>query len=147
MVCNGLWEEVQMDTQSAVSGRVRAWLLIKAIDPESAAATIYGSWGTQDGDEYVVIRADVVDCDYNVIVPVDAINDGVLRTVVKEIAGAEGVKTITVSKVLKHNPVPSYLAHGYVSEEEARYAEVNGLPGPDEVGRIMKKSPGDNPWG
>jgi hypothetical protein len=136
-----------MNAQSAVSGRVRAWLLIKAIDPESAAATIYGSWGKQGGDDYVVIRADVVDCDYNVIVPVDAINNGVLRTVVKEIAGIEGIKTITVSKVLQHNPVPSYLAHGYITEVEANYAKEKGLIEPDEVGRIMKNSPGDNPWG
>jgi hypothetical protein len=133
------------------SGRKRAWLLIKTEPQDGApgiAQTIYNSLGEEGESGFVVIRADVVEGEFNIVVPVDANSEDQLEVVVKEIKKIKGVDTITIAKVGVHNPAPTYLAHGFVSYEEKDSAvRKEELPGPDEVGRIMKKSPGDNPWG
>jgi hypothetical protein len=142
-----LEEDPTMGNVYIDTGRIRAWLLIKAREPESAARHIYTSWGDKGENDYVVIRADVVDSDFNIVVPVDALSDDMLREVVKLITDVEGVQTITIARVLNHNPVPTYLAHGFVSVKEEKYAEKEKKPKPDKTGRIKKNSPGDNPWG
>ncbi|NOR89089.1 MAG: hypothetical protein GQ524_02445 [Anaerolineales bacterium] len=132
------------------AGRVRAWLLIKAKDPVAAAQTIFRNWGEsrKNDEDYFVIRADEVDCDYNIVVPVDTDSDPNLQKLVGLITGVDGVKSITVAKVKEYNPLPSYLAHGYISQQEADYAHKNKmLPPDDKPGKIKKNSPGDNPWG
>jgi hypothetical protein len=123
--------------------RVRAWVLIQA-DPE-VAAEIHGSLGAAGGDDYVVVRADVVDYHFNIVVPVDAANEEQLCVAVCEIRKIKGVGATLVIPVTEHNPDPPHKAHGYISEEEA-----NAYWPPDEPdfepGR-QGSSPGGNAWG
>jgi hypothetical protein len=137
-----------MEIEQFDSGRIRAYLLIKSVNPMSVAAKIYKDWGEIGGDEYVVNRADVVYGEFNVVVPVDAISEDKLREVEKDISGIRDVKSITIAKVSHHYPALTYMAHGFVSEQEGNFAKEKKLPLPDEApGRRRKKSPGDNPWG
>jgi hypothetical protein len=122
--------------------RVRAWVLIRA-DPE-VAAQIHEQLGTQGGDDWVVIRADVVDYHFNIVVPVDAANEEKLCVAVCKIRKIKGVGATLVIPVAEHNPRTPNRAHGYISEKEAEEypPEEGGFP----AGRLSR-SPGANAWG
>ena len=71
-------------------GRARAWVLLQVKSPHHAAHDLYDQLKDEGGDSFVVIRADVVDYEYNIVVPVDAESDEVLETVygtIKQITG------------------------------------------------------------
>ena len=140
------------------TGRERGWLLIKTNhdkeekDKIKAAATrIYENWKYQGDEEkedqaYVVMRADVVSGDYDIVIPIDA-PKGKLDKVIGDIEADDGEINYTkVLKVSHHNPAITYLAHGFVSRAEFDKADKDHKH-PDKHGRIMRKSPGDNPWG
>ena len=57
--------------------RVRAWIMAQVDSPHDAAQQLYEEMGNKGDDHYVVIRADVVDYVYNLVIPVDAENWGV----------------------------------------------------------------------
>ncbi len=92
------------------TGRVRAWLLVKAMEPELAQRALSPLTRRRNGlipnDDDVVIRVDIVDCDFNLIVPVDVTGEQSLRMVVGLVFQAEGVKSVTVAKVRAYSPEP-----------------------------------------
>ncbi|MGC9336034.1 MAG: hypothetical protein ACP5JJ_17965 [Anaerolineae bacterium] len=132
-----------MEVRSEGSGRARAWILVQADSPESAAREIYETIGQEDGDRYVLVRADIVDYAYNIVVPVDAENWDVLHGVRRRIQELEGVMETAFVPVMEHVPYPPHLADGYIAEDE-----VGDYTGPEEIkiGR-QRNSPGWNPWG
>lgn len=132
-----------MAVRSEADERARAWILVQADSPASMAREIYETIGQENGDSYVLVRADVVDYAYNIVVPVDAENWDVLHGVHRRIQELRGVMRTALVPVVEHIPYPPHLADGYITEEEAgRYA------GPEKIkiGR-QRNSPGWNPWG
>lgn len=132
-----------MAQERAENGRVRAWVLVWADDPERWAQELYEALGHEGGDEYVLVRADVIEpfYGYNVVVPVDARDDSTLDSVVDTFPNPEAVRRMAVRRVEVHNPYPPQDASGYVTEEEAEVGAEDV-----KVGR-QDKSPGLNPWG
>ena len=134
------------------TGRVRAWILVQAQSPQAAARKLYDALGHKGGDSFVVIRADIVDHNYNVMVPVDAESWEVVDEVhdkIRELTGAE--ETLAV-RVVKHIPFPPHVAHGFVDPEEAEVTPFVS-PEPGKAGRVkpevgrLGNSPGHNAWG
>ena len=124
------------------SERVRAWVMVKSADAIQAAEAL-SAYFTQGGDQYVLVRADVVEGEANLIVPVDAESQAALDTVVEIIRGATGDTSPIVAKVVSHFPDPPHRAHTFVTEDELRRDPV---PEYTPHGR-HPKSPGRNGWG
>jgi hypothetical protein len=127
----------------AENGRVRAWVLVWADDPVGVAEELYEELRYEGEDEYVVVRADVVESfyGYNIVIPVDAQDQGSLDLVLKKIRNPKAVKRMAVLRVETHNPYPPQDASGYVTEGEAEAGDEDV-----KVGR-QDNSPGLNPWG
>lgn len=129
-----------METES---GRVRAWVLIRTESPAAAAHQLYEELGQEGGDSFVLVRADVVDYHYNIVVPVDAENWDVLQDLVCSIQKLTGARETAIVRVVEHIPYPPHLADGYITPEEAElYTDTEGM----KVGR-QRNSPGMNAWG
>ena len=125
-----------------VNERMRAWVLIQA-NPE-VAEQLYEALGYEGDDDYVVVRADVVETTeygFNVVVPVDARDEEQLSIAIGKIQEIAGVSGTVVLRVTQHIPVPPHLAHGFITEQEARDGKVS-----PEFGRLGS-SPGGNAWG
>ena len=123
-------------------GRSRAWVLLRVKAPEEAAGALYSQFGLAGGDDFVVVRADIVDHDFDIVVPVDAANDEVLSDVICKIYKVTGGTELLVLKVRQHIPLIPHTADGWVTAEEYD-------ADPDEcvsIGR-QQKSPGANAWG
>ena len=127
------------------TSRARAWVLVKAKAPEAAARKLYDALGDQGGDRWVVVRADIVDHEYNVMIPVDAQNKDALDEVHQKIQQEMGSTDTLMIPVSKHIPFPPHIAHGFVHADEAAVRPFDGPKGP-EVGRLGN-SPGLNAWG
>jgi hypothetical protein len=123
------------------NGRVRAWILIRTESPEAVAHQLYERLGHEGGDSFVLIRADVVDYHYNIVVPVDAENWDVLQDLFSKVQKLTGAGETAIARVVKHIPFPPHVAHGFVTEEEAAAGGID-----TEVGRLGA-SPGHNAWG
>ncbi len=136
--------------------RVRAWVLIRvevapgAEPPYAEAQRVYDVLGYKQGQEYepwtksVVVRAEVVDYHYNIVVPVDAESLEALQYLVCEIQKLTGATQTAVLRVLAPpNPFPPHAADGYITREEAGEYDDDGQV---IVGR-QRTSPGVNPWG
>ena len=125
--------------------RIRAWVLVQAEGAQEVADRIQ-ALDPRKGDEFVVIRADVVEgpdgYPHNIIVPVDAKNRGKLTDVVEMIRAVDGVSEAVELRAEKHHPDPPHDAQGYVTVEEA----VVGRDKAIKPGR-QGASPGANPWG
>ena len=154
-----------MEDQENVYERARAWVLVKAGNPRkfaNALAAEYRDHGRGHefglgGDELVVVRADVVDGEKNVVIPVDAMSDEILETFVEKIRQndfeneeaqidkGEGALDISVLKVKAggHNPMPPHRSSTYVT---AREQGIDREPDYGDGGR-HPQSPGRNPWG
>jgi hypothetical protein len=130
-----------MDPETDPSGRVRAWVLVRAERPQELAERLYDELGHEGGDSFVVIRADIVDFDYNMIIPVDAESREIVNEVVGMIKDRPGVRDTLVARVQRHVPYPPHNANGYITEEEAEAGKE-----PVEPGR-QGASPGYNGWG
>jgi len=92
--------------QQEESGRVSAWVLAKAQNPADAAERI---WNEEVGvDKSMIVRADVVSGAQpkNILVPVDAANEGELQDALKIIRKETGDTAPTVARVTKHKPYP-----------------------------------------
>ena len=126
----------------AGSERVRAWVLAKSMDAAQAAQAL-SAYFTQGGDEYVLVRADVVEGEVNLIVPVDAASQEALDGVLEIIRGATGDISPTVARVVSHFPDPPHRAHTFVTGDELDRDPVDEYSPP---GR-HPKSPGSNGWG
>lgn len=133
-----------MGPERTRDGRVRAWVLVRAARAQEVTARLRNL--DRGGDDFVVIRADVVaespDFPYNIIVPVDAESEEVLSDAVDEIRGQSGVSEAIKVGVLEHHPYPPHDASGYITHHEAQVGERK----PERVGR-QEASPGFNPWG
>lgn len=146
--------------------RARAWVLVKAGNPKklsNALAIEYKDHGSghefgKGGNDLVVVRADVVDGEWNLVIPVDAVTEVILKTFVtkiqkndfrnkkaKEIMKDEEDNTTLVLKVTLngHNPNPPHRSSTYVT---ARELGLDHEPAFDKPGR-HPKSPGRNAWG
>jgi hypothetical protein len=114
--------------------------------PKGTAASI-GARYSEGDDQYVIVRADVVEGgSSNVVVPVDAASEDDLNDVLDLLRAAPGVEgELTVLKVKEkgHNPWPPHRSHTFVTEEEFDEFEVDEYKPP---GR-HPKSPGRNGWG
>jgi hypothetical protein len=130
-----------MTVRKSGNGRARAWILVKADSPKSAARQLYEELGYQGGDRFVLVRADVVDYEYNIVVPLDAENWDVLQEVYGQIQELTQAKAAAILPVVKHVPFPPHVAHGFVTEEEAAAGGIE-----TEIGRLGD-SPGHNAWG
>jgi hypothetical protein len=124
-------------------GRARAWILIRTESPEAVARQLYEELSSKGGDSFVLVRADVVDYHYNIVIPVDAENWEVLQDLVREIQKRTEARETAVVPVVKHIPYPPHLADGYITPQEAEiYTDTAGM----KVGR-QRNSPGMNVWG
>ncbi len=137
-----------MDRETSVRGRVRAWVLAKADDPEAAAAELYERLGYEGGDDFVVVRADVVDSPHNIMIPVDAANDEALHGALDRIESLRILREINILKVEKHIPHPPHIANGYITHGELAAQQEQGV----DIGEYIKAgrqgaSPGHNAWG
>lgn len=124
------------------SGRIRAWVLVHSEDTEATAKAL-SDYFEDGGDDFVVVRADVVDGDLDLIVPVDAANEDILKEVAERIRAANGVTEISVSTVRMHYPNPPHSASTFITAEEL---ELYYLREFDPPGR-HPQSPGANAWG
>ena len=129
-------------TTQAATPRVRAWVFMTAVDASAAAEAIVPTF-IEGGDEWVVVRADVVEGG-KIVVAVDAASEDSLQAVLSILTEAVGSEPEAVWRVLEHYPSVPHAAHSFItsSELDELYAEEFDPPG-----RHMPKSPGANPWG
>src|SRR3990172_1774924 len=120
--------------------RVRAWALVVSANPEATAAQIAAQF-TQGGDDWVIVRADVVQGAHNLVVPIDAASEAAFQAALAMVQGAAGVQQVGVERVVQHYPSPTHRAHTFVTQ-----SEIDEYPVPDftSPGR-HPKSPGSNP--
>jgi hypothetical protein len=138
-----------MAGETGGDGRVRAWVLVQAGDPGKVAQRLYEKLGHEGGDEYVVVRADVVDYSHNIVIPVDAESGEALGSVVDMIKGVRGVEATTIVRVTMSVPYPPHIAHGYITEAELEAQlelDIDIKEERLEAGR-QGASPGHNPFG
>jgi len=125
-----------------VDGRTRAWILLQVDSPPDAARKLCDAMRDEGGDSYVVIRADVVDYVYNIVVPVDAESPSVLQYVHQRILELTGARDTAILPVVEHIPFPPHDAQGYLTQDEIAAGHEKGL----QPGR-QHSSPGANAWG
>ncbi len=135
-----------MGATSTGNERVRAWVLLQAESAEVVARTLYERLGHEGGNEYVVVRADVVaepgEFGHNIIVPVDAKNELALTAAVNRILEESGASQAVIVRLGQHFPNPPHDAHGYITTEEVE-AGRERIEKPGRQGA----SPGHNAWG
>jgi hypothetical protein len=124
-------------------GRTRAWIMLQVDSPSEAAHRLYDSQGLAGGYDYVVVRADVVNYVYNLMVPVDAANPDVLQSVHRIILDITGARFSVVIPVVEFVPLIPHDAEGFITGDEYEM-------GHDKLhckeGR-QRWSPGMNAWG
>ncbi len=125
-----------------VGERTRAWILVQVDSPLEAAQGLYNNLCDEGGESYVVIRADVVDYVYNVVIPVDAESPAALQTAHQRILEITGATQTAVIPVVQPVPFVPHNAHGFITTTEARA----GHEKVDKPGR-QHWSPGMNAWG
>ena len=134
-----------MEAERTGNGRVRAWVLVRADEAQEVADRIR-VLDPGKGDDFVVVRADVVEgpdgYPYNIIVPVDAKNKSKLTDVVERIRAVDGVSEAVELRAEKHHPDPPHDAHGYITDQEAGAGTDKDV----KPGR-QGASPGANAWG
>ncbi len=98
---------------------------------------------SQGGDDWVVVRADVVQGAHNLVVPIDAANETAFQSALAMVQGTTGVQQVGVERVVAHYPSAPHQSNSFVTQ-----SEIDAFPTPDFTtpGR-HPKSPGSNPWG
>ncbi|MEA3377506.1 MAG: hypothetical protein U9R72_15060 [Chloroflexota bacterium] len=129
-------------------GRVRAWLLARADDPEAAATKLYEALQYEGGDDYVMVRVDVVDYPHNIVIPLDATSEEAFREALDRIESLRILQEISILRVVMHFPYPPHIANGYISHAELAAQHEQGV----DIGEYIKAgrqgaSPGHNAWG
>lgn len=125
-----------------MEGRMRAWLLLQVESPQKVATGLYDALRDEFGDDCVVIRADIVDYVYNLVIPLDASTPEIMAAVHDKIVRLTGAKHHVIVPVIEHIPYPPSDAQGYITEEEVALGhEKTLLPGRQHA------SPGANAWG
>lgn len=141
-----------MAVENGEEKRARAWVLGWAENPAAVAEELYEEMGHTGENEYVLVRADVLedgDHPYNLVIPVDAVTEEQLNWVREKVEGRD-VTEITILKVARHEPNPPHIAHGYITaaELEAQYEMEIKLV--EEIRLAVGRqgaSPGHSPWG
>ena len=129
-------------SKSSIWIRRRGHLYFQVDDAHAAARRVSVLF-TQGGDNYVIIRADVVDGHgFNLMVPIDAADTKWTRAS-RDVQKAVGAAPTAVSRVVATYPENPQCAHSFITEEE--YLRCP-LPECAPPGR-HPKSPGANPWG
>jgi hypothetical protein len=136
-------EGKEMVEHKARKGRVRAWMLLETRSPAETAHRIYRELGAEGGDRVVLVRVDVVEHRYNLVVAVDAESGEALAEVHHRVQEMAGTSETALLPVVKHFPHPPHDADGFITPEEAELFTDDGRV---KVGR-QKNSPGMNPWG
>ncbi len=134
-----------MATQGSATNiwiRRRGYLYFLVDDPHAAARMVSVLF-TQGGDDFVIIRADVVEGPgFNLMVPIDAADSEWTRASAAVVA-AVGAEPTAISQVSATYPENPQCAHSFITQEE--YLRCP-LPECSPPGR-HPKSPGANPWG
>jgi hypothetical protein len=135
--------------ESAIGGRIRAWVLGKSEEAEETAKAIGQLIDDEMArapagrrDDLIIVRADVVQGEYDLVVPVDAASEDALATALEMIEGA-GLKEPKTLRVQTHNPAPPHKASTYVTAKELEDHPAQEFT---PAGR-HPKSPGRNAWG
>jgi hypothetical protein len=117
-------------------------VLVVSSTPEATASQLEAQF-TRGGNDWVIVRADVVQGAHNLVVPIDAASETAFQAALAAVSGATGVQQTTVDRVVAHYPSPAHRSHTYVTQ-----SEIDEFPVPDftSPGR-HPKSPGANPWG
>jgi hypothetical protein len=131
--------------------RARAWLLVKTENADAISdqlAAMYkdekrGHEFGEGGDDLVVVRADVVDGEMNLVIPVDAASTDHLNRFKAVVQGMDSGAEIIVLDVRRHNPNPPHRSSTFVTAAEL---EIDSEPDFDPPGR-HPQSPGRNAWG
>jgi len=134
-----------MTVISGGDGRMRAWILVQVDSPNVVAQRLYEQLGREGGESWVVVRADVVDYEYNIMVAVDAQDPEVLRWVHSKIQELTGARKTVRFQVLEHFPWPPHDADGYITPAEFDAGHEKDC-WPIKPGR-QGSSPAFNPWG
>ncbi|MEK6588740.1 MAG: hypothetical protein AABY97_07865 [Chloroflexota bacterium] len=125
----------------AEAKRVRAWVFFKVEDAGEAARKIAVHF-REGGDDWIIVRADVVEGDPNLVVPVDAASDDQFKAVLEILRKEVGAEK-SYGLVKNHYPDPAHKAYCFVTPgEHGRHRD----PAYDPPGR-HPKSPGGNAWG
>jgi len=135
--------------QGTAGERVRAWVLGKSDQPEETAKAIgkliddeMVKAPADRRDDLIIVRADVVEGDYDIVVPVDAASEEALSAALEMIEGA-GLLEPKTFRVRTHNPSPPHAASTFVTAAELRADPAQEFSPP---GR-HPASPGRNAWG
>ncbi len=135
--------------EGAAVGRVRAWILGTSDEPEKTAEAIGHLIDDEmeiepagRSEDLIIVRADVVQGEYNLVVPVDTASEEALKTALEKIAGAD-LGNPMILRVQTHNPNPPHAASTFVTAAELRAHPAQEFTPP---GR-HPKSPGRNAWG
>jgi hypothetical protein len=145
--------DLSASSGTETGGRYRAWVLFVVDDPVAAAARISVpddkglTLLTEGGDNYVIVRADVVEGnqDFNLVVPIDAADKGEFDVAHKRLTDLLG-GTSMVLHVTGHCPTPPHRSNTFITESELNGPNGYYLKEYDPSGR-HPKSPGANPWG
>lgn len=138
---------------SGTGGRYRAWVLFSVEDPWRAVAVFSQpddegfSLLTDGEDDYVIVRADVVEGnkDFNLVIPIDAKDQMTFDAVHKRLTDLlKG--TSMVLHVTGHCPAPPHRSNTYIAVSEIDKVKGYYLEEYDPAGR-HPNSPGANPWG
>jgi hypothetical protein len=115
----GIWPDVK-----------RAWVLVQA-EKEDLGAVANDILKLNVGwrDAYNgVIRADLVEGDYNIVVSLYARDGGQLAHIEERINGVEGVAAAVSLPVQGHFPPATHDTHGYISDYEAELVDPAAGP-------------------
>jgi len=132
---------------SEESGRARAWLFLLVSSAQEVVDTLREERRFErGGDEYVIVRADIVkrskDFPFNIVIPLDTESEEVLKEQVERIVKRADATKHAVAEVRTHIPFPPHDSHGFITEEEYEQSP-DDFDGPGRQGA----SPGRNPWG
>lgn len=123
--------------------RVRAWVLFNVSKPEDVAKKIALRFADGE-DRWIIVRADVVRGDYDLVVPVDAADEAAYDEVLGILREAAPGATLTFARVKDHVRTPPHKSDCFVTPAEHR-EEPLGIA--NRPGRHRSRSPGGNPWG
>ena len=115
---------------------IRAWLLVKAEAPEmgNLAAAIRETVNKeiQDSKKTSIVRADVTFGPFNIIMPVYAESDALMRKVIGLVRAYPGVTQVLEARVSEHVPELPHEARAY--DAKAKVDALDGLRGENAWG-------------
>jgi hypothetical protein len=135
--------------------RLRVWVFGYVSETENLGEKfLENEIGELGGDDYVVIRADIVE-DFevngqicNIVVPVDAKDEGGLDTALDLLSGTLGINIIKTIQTTGHTPDPPHISHGFITGNEIKKELlITGAERSEDGPGRQHASPGSNKWG